>query len=147
MKKVKLFTTIASLCLAVALMAFGVYAAANIDMSVTGSIQFAATAIDGSWAWTTTKVTDAVEGVTRAEYTITESGDATNNEITINVTAAGKVEFIVTGTFTNTSNKIATLKAEEGTTEDDSGFFTVSVISGAEVNSEGEATVKTGEQA
>ena len=44
MKKVKLFTTIASLCLAVALMAFGVYAATQVDISITGNVSFSAAA-------------------------------------------------------------------------------------------------------
>lgn len=46
-KKVKLFTTIASLCLAVALMAFGVYAALQTNLTVSGSIKFTATGVDG----------------------------------------------------------------------------------------------------
>ena len=42
-KRVKLLTTIASLCLAVALMAFGVYAATNITATVTNTVSFTAT--------------------------------------------------------------------------------------------------------
>ena len=49
-KRFKLITTIASLCLAVALMAFGVYAAAVTDLKVTGTISFVSTELDGSWA-------------------------------------------------------------------------------------------------
>lgn len=41
-KKVKLFSTIASLCLAVALMAFGVWAATSVSVGVTGTVQFTA---------------------------------------------------------------------------------------------------------
>ena len=41
-KKVKLFSTIASLCLAVALMAFGVWAATTSAYTVTSKVQFAA---------------------------------------------------------------------------------------------------------
>lgn len=43
-KKFKLFSTIASLCLAVALMAFGVWAATNVSVSVTGTVAFTAAA-------------------------------------------------------------------------------------------------------
>ncbi len=43
-KKVKLFTTIASLCLAVALMAFGVYAATQVNVTISGSVAFTADA-------------------------------------------------------------------------------------------------------
>ena len=39
-RKVKLFASIASLCLAVALMAFGVYAATQVTYNVTGSVSF-----------------------------------------------------------------------------------------------------------
>ena len=41
-RKVKLFASIASLCLAVALMAFGVYAATSVTYNVTGSVSFTA---------------------------------------------------------------------------------------------------------
>ena len=41
-KRVKLLTTIASLCLAVALMAFGVYAATTAGFNVTGTVSFTA---------------------------------------------------------------------------------------------------------
>ena len=40
MKKVKLFTTIASLCLAVALMAFGVYAAGTQNVKVSANVSY-----------------------------------------------------------------------------------------------------------
>lgn len=39
-KRFKIITTVASLCLAVALMAFGVYAAANSTFTVTSSVSF-----------------------------------------------------------------------------------------------------------
>ena len=41
-KRVKLFTTIASLCLAVALMAFGVYAATQATFGITSNVSFTA---------------------------------------------------------------------------------------------------------
>ena len=43
-KKVKLITTIASLCLAVALMAFGVYAALNVTYTVKTQVSYSAAA-------------------------------------------------------------------------------------------------------
>ncbi len=39
-RKFKLFATVASLCLSVALMAFGVYAAAQVTYTVSGSVSF-----------------------------------------------------------------------------------------------------------
>ena len=41
-RKFKLFATVASLCLSVALMAFGVYAATSVTYTVSGSVSFAA---------------------------------------------------------------------------------------------------------
>lgn len=41
-KKIKLFSTIASLCLAVALMAFGVWAATEVDFKTTSKVTFTA---------------------------------------------------------------------------------------------------------
>ena len=48
-KRVKLLTTIASLCLAVALMAFGVYAATQVGFNAKSTISFAAQEIEGKW--------------------------------------------------------------------------------------------------
>lgn len=44
-KKVKLITTIASLCLAVALMAFGVYAATSATLGITSQVSFTASGV------------------------------------------------------------------------------------------------------
>ncbi len=41
-RKFKLFATVASLCLSVALMAFGVYAASTVTYTVSGSVSFSA---------------------------------------------------------------------------------------------------------
>ena len=49
-KRVKLLTTIASLCLAVALMAFGVYAATQQTMAVSSNVSFTAQ-VDVTWGW------------------------------------------------------------------------------------------------
>ena len=43
-KKFKLFTTIASLCLAIALMGFGVYAATQVTVTVTNTVSYTASA-------------------------------------------------------------------------------------------------------
>jgi hypothetical protein len=47
-RKFKLFATLASLCLSVALMAFGVYAATNVTYNVTSTVSFAAQ-VAGTW--------------------------------------------------------------------------------------------------
>ena len=41
-RKFKLFATVASLCLSVALMAFGVYAASSVEYTVNGSVSYTA---------------------------------------------------------------------------------------------------------
>mgnify|MGYP003457385742 CR=1 FL=1 len=48
-KRVKLSTTIASLCLAVALMAFGVYAAVQTSFTINSTISFTSTDVALSW--------------------------------------------------------------------------------------------------
>lgn len=48
-RKFKLITSVASLCLAVALMAFGVYAATAPSVTVNGSVSFAASNVLASW--------------------------------------------------------------------------------------------------
>lgn len=58
-KRVKLFTTIASLCLAVALMAFGVYAATTVTVSVTNQVSFTATPNVKAVIWHETAKTNA----------------------------------------------------------------------------------------
>ena len=50
-KRVKLLTTIASLCLAVALMAFGVYAASSSTMVITSQVAFGGAQVAVTWGW------------------------------------------------------------------------------------------------
>lgn len=103
-KKIKLFTTIASLCLAVALMAFGVYAATSVTMTISGTLSFTATEISGTWAWTAAK-----DDASTATYTLSETSGTEATELDITVTKVGTIKFTITGTFTNTSNKVADL--------------------------------------
>ncbi len=62
-RKFKLITSVASLCLAVALMAFGVYAATAPSVTVTGSVSFAASNVLASY-----KVEQAEAAATLGEY-------------------------------------------------------------------------------
>ena len=50
-KRVKLLTTIASLCLAVALMAFGVYAATASSLAVNSTVSFTSQDIEVIWTY------------------------------------------------------------------------------------------------
>ncbi len=52
-RKFKLFATVASLCLSVALMAFGVYAATKVTYTVSGSVSFLAN-VNCTWEVTAT---------------------------------------------------------------------------------------------
>ena len=129
MKKVKLFTTIASLCLAVALMALGVYAATQASFNVGGSISFSATDVTGSWTWkveideSSTATAAFAEGVTTSGDFDDFIKDGENDGpvdvtgINVKVTAAGTVVLKITVSFTNTSSKTGTLTATKVTAE------------------------------
>lgn len=110
-KRVKLLTTIASLCLAVALMAFGVYAATSVSFKATGTISFTSTEISGTW----TLAVAAVNG-TPAEQTPTVTPAAEDNGVGSATVANTTVTDItqectitLTATFVNTSTTDATL--------------------------------------
>ena len=110
-KRVKLLTTIASLCLAVALMAFGVYAATSVSFKATGTISFTSTEISGTW----TLAVAAVNG-TPAEQTPTVTPAAEENGVGSATVANTTVTDItkectitLTATFVNTSTTAATL--------------------------------------
>ena len=101
MKKVKLFTTIASLCLAVALMAFGVYAATtSMNLGVSGNIQFNATGLDGTWTYDITPG----DGCAALADELPEIENAAASEIQLAfVAGANEAKFTVEATFTPTS--------------------------------------------
>lgn len=71
-RKFKLITSVASLCLAVALMAFGVYAAATPSVTVTGSVSFGATNVLASY-----KVEQHAAAATLGAYTEKANGSFT----------------------------------------------------------------------
>ena len=73
-RKFKLITSVASLCLAVALMAFGVYAATAPSVTVTGSVSFAASNVLASY-----KVEEhaAATEIAEASYTVNKEGSFT----------------------------------------------------------------------
>lgn len=106
MKKVKLFTTIASLCLAVALMAFGVYAATTTaTITIGGNIQFNATGLTGTWSWTASG---------SSNVTITGNANGTDSDPAVNFTVNDENEATLTLVvrFTNTSDVGGTLSAK-----------------------------------
>lgn len=113
-RKFKLLTSVASLCLAVALMAFGVYAAAQPKVTITGQVSFNATNVFATvevWAgtgaqdkWTKVKTLtyDATQG--NAEETVeipaAEPGNVMN--LTDTVTTCG-YKVVITNNFTGTA--------------------------------------------
>lgn len=96
-RKVKLFTSIASLCLAVALMAFGVYAATSATYHVTSNVTYASQ-VAVTWTGkytvgTQTTTDDTVQKVNGTEETSAQNwviGDvaltAVNNKVTYEFT-------------------------------------------------------------
>ena len=128
-KRIKLFSTIASLCLAVALMAFGVWAATSAEFKATSTVAFTSTTV-------LIDVTGNVEGFATQEngksasyrynadktktdvYNETwEIGALTFNEehqtITYKVTITNKSEFAITVALHNAFTTTTDFKYEE----------------------------------
>lgn len=66
-KRLKLFSTIASLCLAVALMAFGVWAATSVGFNVSNKVSFTASANVKAKVWHTTSVAKCTQTGAKAD--------------------------------------------------------------------------------
>ena len=84
-RKIKVFSAIASLCLAVALMAFGVYAATQVTYTLSGTVEYSASI--------------AVKAETTVEYTANEHRGFTDGLKTVS-TLAYETEY-GTHTFQN----------------------------------------------
>jgi len=120
-KRVKLFTTIASLCLAVALMAFGVYAATQASFKITGSVTFTASK-DVYVALAEENAVTYAQGSTLNETAAANITGATTLEGTLSnadwatVDAAGAPLATVTeGTLTNLNYAFKTAAQNDGT--------------------------------
>ncbi len=88
-KSFKLATTIASLCLAVALLAFGVYAATSSSLTLNSTVTFTSQDVQVNWEW-------SVEGGNLAtansgNYQTTAEGTADDKEVSL-----GTVNFVTT---------------------------------------------------
>ncbi len=128
-RKFKLFATVASLCLSVALMAFGVYAATQVTYSVSGTVSYTANNVLVSVQTTLTPASNAnavYSDVNAVEDASLTWGDAT-------VTGSQKDNYTsLAGTLTSDSNlavtfgdnkniwkvevAVATIQAEKGLT-------------------------------
>ena len=99
-KGFKIATTVASLCLAVALLAFGVYAATSSTLSINSTVSFTSQDVQVIWEW-------SVEGgslttATSGEYETTVEGAVDDKDVnlgTVNfVTNAGEAGKTITFT-------------------------------------------------
>lgn len=104
-KGLKLATTIASLCLAIGLLAFGVYAATSSTLSINSTVSFTSQDVQVLWTWSVNggDLTAATEG----DYQTTAEGAVDNKDVslgTINfVTNAGDAGKTITYTITCTN--------------------------------------------
>ena len=153
-KKFKLFATIGSLCLAVAMMTIGVLAATTASFTVTSNVTFSAVA--GIYA--TYTVTDGTDTETSKNWTSLEaaSTDFADKEVTLNTTANTVTESNPTYSYTITivNNGSAAADGHEAFTathdgEDvASGAHTVTYVwSGVDTISGKTATIEKGETA
>ncbi len=87
-RKFKLITSVASLCLAVALMAFGVYAATAPSVTVNGSVSFAASNVLASYKAEQDPARTAEAAAawaTKGEGSFTPTTSDTDGAVTINL--------------------------------------------------------------
>ena len=127
MKKFKLFTTIASLCLACALLVFGVYAAgqatigvsSNIKYDVTGNIAGALTvksyaSVDGI-AYDSSKPMEEFAATVNATMTESEAGDIDATEATQKDSVfTSDTKFVIyVIEFAETTSTNATIKVQD----------------------------------
>ncbi len=90
-KNFKLFSTIASLCLAVALMAFGVWAATSVSLGVTSKVSFT---VSDVFVNITGKATLGGEDVASAAFTATSyTGTVANTKLDNETWAIGTIAF------------------------------------------------------
>lgn len=149
-KKVKLFTTIASLCLAVSLMAFGVYAATSITAKVSGSISFTSTEIAGYWEYSLQLTGGTFEGKSGAEQTALTYANDTKNQayeneapgIIVNTADDNDTATLtVTATFHNEADTVtANLTATNKKTET-AGAVTITGGDATTATAKGEGTI------
>ena len=89
-KRVKLLTTIASLCLAVALMAFGVYAASSSTLTVSSSVSFTSNEVQVKWTWSVDggSLTAPIAG----NFSTTAEGEAEDKTVSLMKEIPGEEE-------------------------------------------------------
>ena len=88
-RKFKLFATVASLCLSVALMAFGVYAATQASYRVTSTVSFAAQ-VTGTWSH---KVESAAFATVEGDHTLVGSEINGSTDEAVKVVELSELKF------------------------------------------------------
>lgn len=97
-KKFKLWATIASLCLAVCIMAVGVYAASTVSLTVTSNVTFNAQSVFVGYKGkveraTTSEFTSAEEIVAEHEDWVTNGSTTTTSSATLTAWTPNEVSF------------------------------------------------------
>lgn len=86
-KGLKIATTVASLCLAVALMAFGVYAATSSTLSINSTVTFTSQDVQVLWEWSVSG--GSLATATEGEYQTTAEGAVDDKDVTL-----GTINFV-----------------------------------------------------
>ena len=111
----KIATTVASLCLAIGLLAFGVYAATSSTLSINSTVSFTSQDVQVLWTWEVSG--GSLNTATEGDYQTTAEGAVDNKDVslgTINfVTNAGETGKTITYviTCTNTGAKSVDITA------------------------------------
>lgn len=113
-KGLKLATTIASLCLAVALMAFGVYAATSSTLSINSTVTFTSQDVQVFWEWSVSG--GSLTTATTGEYQTEAEGTTDDKDVglgTINFVTTSEAGKTITYTIkcTNTGAKSVNVTA------------------------------------
>ena len=133
-KRAKIITTIASLCLAVALLAFGVYAAANVTLNVTSKVNFVVTDVFASITGnvyksadgTATGQTELGSGYTGATYT-----GSTPKTPMATVGSTGTLTWAIDDDTVNLTSAQPWVRYVIAVTNDEGKPINVSVVEGA----------------
>ena len=148
-RKFKLITSVASLCLAVALMAFGVYAASKPTVTVSGTVSFSAekvmadvTVTKGA-AGTEAGITYAADGIKLGEVagnvaslTAADNADKAFSDVNVGLndtTTYAGIKIVIKNTFTTGSKSTVKITAANLPTAGSKPGVTVTVKNGENV--------------
>ena len=150
-RKFKLFATVASLCLSVALMAFGVYAASTVNYSVSSTVSFDSVQVATTWAAHAYKGDGTTEWGTAGAYTIDDEDQTTGNntwnqpivftttenenvviyDITCTNDGSAPIDIAVTGSGLTASAQLSVV-IQEGLNDEEESVTTLAELAGYE---------------